>query len=183
MEKEATTHTRLTETEKVDKYVRGLPDNIYRNVKSSKTWDETIVLANDLMDQKLCTYVEKSDNKRKADDSSINNHGHQQQPFKKRNVGYNMGVKLGSFDGIIGMDWSRRCHAVTMYDEKLVQIPYENETLTFRGDESNDGRESWLTVISCLKAQEYMAKGCQVFLRLDQWNFRIDLIPRAVPVA
>ncbi|GJQ91305.1 hypothetical protein Tco_0002444 [Tanacetum coccineum] len=105
MEKEATAHTRLTEeltlictklcaseTEKVDKYVRRLPDKIYRNVKSSKTLDETIVLASDLMDQKLRTYVEKSDNKRKADDSSRNNHGHQQQPFKKRNEGYNVGV-------------------------------------------------------------------------------------------
>ncbi|GKC15278.1 hypothetical protein Tco_1012060 [Tanacetum coccineum] len=81
-----------SETEKVDKYVRGLPDNIYRNVKSSKTLDATIVLSNALMDQKLRTYVEKSDNKRKADDSSRNNHGHQQQPFKKRNVGYNVGV-------------------------------------------------------------------------------------------
>ncbi|GJR06409.1 putative reverse transcriptase domain-containing protein [Tanacetum coccineum] len=37
------------DTEKVDKYVRGLPDNIYRNAKSSKTLDETMVLANDLI--------------------------------------------------------------------------------------------------------------------------------------
>nr|GEW91386.1 hypothetical protein [Tanacetum cinerariifolium] len=29
---------------------------------------------------------------------------------------------------------------------------------------SNDGKESWLTVISCSKAQEYMKKGCQIFL-------------------
>ncbi|GJU49297.1 putative reverse transcriptase domain-containing protein [Tanacetum coccineum] len=83
-----------SETEKINKYIRGLPDNIYGNVKSSKpkTLDETIELANDLMDQKLCTYAEKSDNKRKADDSSRNNHGHQQQPFKKHNVAkvYNM---------------------------------------------------------------------------------------------
>ncbi|GJU22996.1 putative reverse transcriptase domain-containing protein [Tanacetum coccineum] len=43
------------ETEKINKYIRGLPDNIYGNVKSSKpkTLDETIELANDLMDQKL----------------------------------------------------------------------------------------------------------------------------------
>ncbi|GKE02940.1 putative reverse transcriptase domain-containing protein [Tanacetum coccineum] len=84
------------ETEKINKYIRGLPDNIYGNVKSSKpkTLDETIELANDLMDQKLRTYAEKSDNKRKADDSSRNNHGHQQQPFKKQNVAkvYNMGT-------------------------------------------------------------------------------------------
>ncbi|GJU74606.1 putative reverse transcriptase domain-containing protein, partial [Tanacetum coccineum] len=321
------------ETEKVDKYISGLPDNIYGNVKSArpKTLDETIELANDLMDQKLRTYAERqSDNKRRADDSSRNNHGHQQQPFKRQNVAkvYNMGtgerkpyggslpkcnkchlhhngpctqrchkcnkighfardcrntgntnvantqkgngatpkgngcfecgasghfrrdcpklknkdggngnaqgwvyavgnaekrgnatqetlirisliniaptslencydveladgklvkidtiirgctlnfldhpfnidlmpVELGSFDVIIGMDWLRRCHAVIVCDEKLVQVPYGNETLTFCGNESSNGRESRLTVISCSKAQEYMAKGCQVFL-------------------
>ncbi|GJZ21125.1 putative reverse transcriptase domain-containing protein [Tanacetum coccineum] len=83
------------ETEKVDKYISRLPDNIYGNVKSArpKTLDETIELANDLMDQKLRTYAERQfDNKRKADDSSRNNHGHQQQPFKRQNVTkvYNM---------------------------------------------------------------------------------------------
>ncbi|GJW26243.1 putative reverse transcriptase domain-containing protein [Tanacetum coccineum] len=75
------------ETEKVDKYISGLPDNIYGNVKSTrpKTLDETIELANDLMDQKLRTYTERqSDNKRKADDSSRNNHGHQQQSSRGR---------------------------------------------------------------------------------------------------
>ncbi|GJU99738.1 putative reverse transcriptase domain-containing protein, partial [Tanacetum coccineum] len=266
------------ETEKINKYIRGLPDNIYGNVKSSKpkTLDETIELANDLVDQKLRTYAERSDNKRKAEDSTRNNHGHQQQPFKKQNVAkvYNMGtsekktyggnlpkssgntniantqrgngatpngnacwvyafgnaekrgntprgpdsnvvtgtflinnhyasilfdtgadrsfistafssridiaptpldnnypfnidllpVELGSFDVIIGMDWLRRCHAVIICDEKLVQIPYGNETLTFHDNESSDGKESRLTIISCSKAQEYMAKGCQVFL-------------------
>ncbi|GJT97385.1 putative reverse transcriptase domain-containing protein [Tanacetum coccineum] len=85
------------ETEKVDKYISGLPDNIYGNVKSArpKMLDETIELANDLMDQKLHTYAEmQSNNKRKADDSSKNNHGHQQQPFKRQNVAkvYNMGT-------------------------------------------------------------------------------------------
>ncbi|GJV34023.1 putative reverse transcriptase domain-containing protein, partial [Tanacetum coccineum] len=40
-----------------------------------KTLDETIELANDLMDQKLRTYAErKTDNKRKANDSFRNNH-------------------------------------------------------------------------------------------------------------
>nr|GEV71516.1 reverse transcriptase domain-containing protein [Tanacetum cinerariifolium] len=77
------------ETVKIDKYVSGLPDNIYGSVKSSKpkTLDETIELANDLMDQKLCTYAERqTNNKRKADDSFRNNHGHQQQPLKRKNV-------------------------------------------------------------------------------------------------
>ncbi|GJY03470.1 putative reverse transcriptase domain-containing protein [Tanacetum coccineum] len=353
----------INKTEKVDKYISEIPDNIYGNVKSAipKTLDGTIELANDLMDQKLYTYAERqTNNKRKADDSSRNNHGHQQQPFKRQNVAkvYNMRtserkpyggslpkctkghlhhngpctqkchkcnkvghfaydcrstgntnvantqkgngeapkgngcfecgapghferdcpklknkdggngnaqgwvyavenakkrgnasgnpdanvvtgmfllnnhyasilfdtgvdrsfistafsslinialtllessydveladgkivgidtiirgctlnfldhpfnidlmpVELGSFDVIIGMDWLRRCHAVIVCDEKLVQVPYGNETLTFCGNKSSNGRESRLIVISCSKAQEYMAKGCQVFL-------------------
>nr|GEY58073.1 reverse transcriptase domain-containing protein [Tanacetum cinerariifolium] len=49
--------TRFTsnETEKVDKYISGLPDNIHGNVMSSrpKTLDDAIELANDLMDQNV----------------------------------------------------------------------------------------------------------------------------------
>ncbi|GKB14371.1 putative reverse transcriptase domain-containing protein [Tanacetum coccineum] len=75
------------ETTKIDKYIGGLPDNIHGNVMSArpKTLDFAIELANDLMDQKLRTYAERqNENKRKVDDSSINNH--QQQPHKKQNV-------------------------------------------------------------------------------------------------
>ncbi|GJR43407.1 putative reverse transcriptase domain-containing protein [Tanacetum coccineum] len=74
-----------------------------------------------------------------------------------------MPMELGSFDVIIGMDWLRRCHAVIVCDEKLVRVPYGNETLIFCGNKSNDGRESWLTIISCSKAKEYMVKVCQIF--------------------
>ncbi|GJT92062.1 putative reverse transcriptase domain-containing protein [Tanacetum coccineum] len=260
------------ETKKVDKYISGLPDNIYGNVKSSKPkmLDETIELANDLIDQKLRTYTERqTENKRKAYDSSRNNHGHQQQPSKRQNVAkgnsqgngcfecgapghfkkdcpklknknkgsvntqgwvyvvgiaekkgnasrdpdsnvvtgtfllnnryasilfdtgadrsfistafsslinivptplensydveladgkivgvdtiiqdctlnflnhsFNidlMPVELGSFEIIISMDWLRKYHAVIVCDEKLVRIPYGNETLIFHDDET-----------------------------------------------
>nr|GEX76050.1 hypothetical protein [Tanacetum cinerariifolium] len=85
------------ETEKIDKYVSGLPDNIYGSVKASrlKTLDDTIELANDLMDQKLRTYAERqTNNKRKANDPFRNNHGHQQQTPKRQNVTrvYNIGM-------------------------------------------------------------------------------------------
>nr|GEX82211.1 hypothetical protein [Tanacetum cinerariifolium] len=85
------------ETKKIDKYISGLPDNIYGSVKASKpkTLDETIELANNLMDQKLRTYAERqTNNKKKADDSFRNNHGLQQQPLKRQNINkvYNMGM-------------------------------------------------------------------------------------------
>nr|GFC18042.1 reverse transcriptase domain-containing protein [Tanacetum cinerariifolium] len=85
------------ETEKIDKYISGIPDNIYGSMKAfkPKMLDENIELANDLMDQKLRTYAERqTNNKRKADDSFRNNHGHQQHPLKRQNVAkvYNMGT-------------------------------------------------------------------------------------------
>nr|GFD12070.1 putative reverse transcriptase domain-containing protein [Tanacetum cinerariifolium] len=50
-----------------------------------------------------------------------------------------MPVELGSFDAIIGMDWLRRHHAMIVCDEKLVRVPFWNETLVFRGAESYIG--------------------------------------------
>nr|GFD32819.1 putative reverse transcriptase domain-containing protein [Tanacetum cinerariifolium] len=48
--------------------------------------------------------------------------------------------------------------------EKLVRIPFGNEILTIRGEGNNQRNESRLNIISCSKAQEYMSKGCHVFL-------------------
>nr|GEV77262.1 hypothetical protein [Tanacetum cinerariifolium] len=46
----------------------------------------------------------------------------------------------------------------------LVCILFGNEILTIRGEGSNERNESRLNIISCSKAQEYMSKGCHVFL-------------------
>nr|GEZ37128.1 hypothetical protein [Tanacetum cinerariifolium] len=281
-------YPQANETEKIDNYIDGLPDNIYESVKASKpkTLDETIELANDLMDQKLCTYAERhTNNKIKADDSFRNNHGHFARDCRssgstnvvnaQRNNGENpkgnvgnayekgnasrdpesnvvtgtekgnesrdsdsnvvtgtfllnnryasilfdtgadrsfistafsslidivptplgntydveladgkivgvdtimrgctlnflnhplnidlMPVELGSFDVIIGMDWLRRCHTTIVCDEKLVQVPYGNETLIFCGEKDLPGLPSARPV-----------------------EFQIDLIPRAAPIA
>nr|GEW97792.1 putative reverse transcriptase domain-containing protein [Tanacetum cinerariifolium] len=253
------------ETEKVDKYISGLPDNIHKNVMSArpKTLDETIELANDLMDQKLRTYAERqNENKRKTDNNQ------QQQPHKKQNVAracgkckryghtttdcrdntnnnnnnknqkagacyecgnighikrnflklnnhgngiaqgraYVLGgrdaspdsnvitadgkiigvntivrgctlnfmnhpfnidlmlVPLGSLDVIIGMDWLTKYHGVIICDEKIVRVPFGREILIFQGNRDHQREESRLSIISCTKAQEYLAKGCDVFL-------------------
>ncbi|GKD25814.1 reverse transcriptase domain-containing protein [Tanacetum coccineum] len=40
-----------------------------------------------------------------------------------------MPVELGSFNVIIGMDWLVKYHAVIVYDEKVIRIPYGDEVL------------------------------------------------------
>ncbi|GKD78239.1 putative reverse transcriptase domain-containing protein, partial [Tanacetum coccineum] len=55
-------------------------------------------------------------------------------------------------------------HDVIVYDENIVRVPFGNETLIIRGNESNHGSESRLNIISCNKTQKYLLKGCHVFL-------------------
>ncbi|GKA22851.1 putative reverse transcriptase domain-containing protein [Tanacetum coccineum] len=75
-----------------------------------------------------------------------------------------MPVELGSFDVIIGMDWLSKYHAVIVCDKKIIRIPYENELLTIQGEESSEGSNSRLSIISCTKTQKYIQRGCHVFL-------------------
>ncbi|GJT34534.1 putative reverse transcriptase domain-containing protein [Tanacetum coccineum] len=75
-----------------------------------------------------------------------------------------MPVPLGSFDVIIGMDWLTKYHGVIIYDEKIVRVPFGREMLIFQGNGNNQREESRLNIISCTKAQEYLSKGCNVFL-------------------
>ncbi|GJY72305.1 putative reverse transcriptase domain-containing protein [Tanacetum coccineum] len=75
-----------------------------------------------------------------------------------------MPVELGSFDAIIGMDWLAKYQAIIVCAEKIVRIPWGNETLIVHGDGSNRGHEARLHIISYSKTQEYMLKGCPVFL-------------------
>ncbi|GKC87640.1 reverse transcriptase domain-containing protein [Tanacetum coccineum] len=76
------------ESDKVEKYVRGLPDSIQGNVMSAKPkmLQEAIELANSLMDQKVCAYAARqADFKRSMDNNSKDNHV-QQPPYKRQNV-------------------------------------------------------------------------------------------------
>ncbi|GJZ61909.1 putative reverse transcriptase domain-containing protein [Tanacetum coccineum] len=75
-----------------------------------------------------------------------------------------MPVELGSFDAIIGMDWLVKYQAIIVCAEKIVRISWGNETLIVHGDGSNLGHEARLHIISYTKTQEYMLKGCPVFL-------------------
>ncbi|GJU51934.1 reverse transcriptase domain-containing protein [Tanacetum coccineum] len=71
-----------------------------------------------------------------------------------------MPIKLGSFDVVIGMDWLSKYHAKILCDKKVVHIPINGETLIIRGDRS----KTRLNLISCIKTERYISRGCQVFM-------------------
>ncbi|GJT81819.1 putative reverse transcriptase domain-containing protein [Tanacetum coccineum] len=84
--------------------------------------------------------------------------------FMNHPFNINLMPVLGSFDVIIGMDWLTKYHGVIICDEKIVRVPFGREMLIFQGNGNNQREESRLNIISCTKAQEYLSKGCDVFL-------------------
>ncbi|GJT77676.1 putative reverse transcriptase domain-containing protein [Tanacetum coccineum] len=93
-----------------------------------------------------------------------------------------MPVELGSFDLIIGMDWLAKYHVVIVCAEKIVRIPWGNETLIIRGDRSDQGNETRLNIISCIKRRIFPEDLLGLPLT-RQVEFQIDLIPGTVLVA
>nr|GEY74536.1 hypothetical protein [Tanacetum cinerariifolium] len=81
------------ESDKVEKYVGGLPDMIYGSVVASKpkTMQEAIEIATELMDKKVCTFVERETaSKRKLENTSRTTRNQQQQQQhsnKRQNTG------------------------------------------------------------------------------------------------
>ncbi|GJV24466.1 putative reverse transcriptase domain-containing protein [Tanacetum coccineum] len=78
----------LEEEDRVDKFIRGLPDNIQWNVIAAEPTklQDAVRIANNLMDQKFKGYaVKNAENKRRLEVKQRDNRG-QQPPFKRPNV-------------------------------------------------------------------------------------------------
>nr|GFA84128.1 putative reverse transcriptase domain-containing protein [Tanacetum cinerariifolium] len=54
--------------------------------------------------------------------------------------------------------------AIIVCAEKIVHIPWGNETLIIHGDDSNRGNATRLSIISCSKTEKYVKKGFSIFL-------------------
>ncbi|GJX22995.1 putative reverse transcriptase domain-containing protein [Tanacetum coccineum] len=101
-----------------------------------------------------------------------------------------MPVELGSFYVIIGMDWLSRYHVVIGCDEKIVRIPYVNETLTIQGEGSNAKKTKDKWKEERLEDVPIVQDFLEVFpedlpglLPARQVEFQIDLVPGAAPVS
>nr|GEV91312.1 putative reverse transcriptase domain-containing protein [Tanacetum cinerariifolium] len=80
----------LKESDKITRYVSGLPDVIHKSLVASRptTMQEAIEMKNELMDKRNNTWGERqAENKRKFDDTSRNNQSQQQQQNKRQNTG------------------------------------------------------------------------------------------------
>nr|GFB76024.1 putative reverse transcriptase domain-containing protein [Tanacetum cinerariifolium] len=231
------------ESDKIEKYVRGLPDMIHGSVVASKpkTMQEAIEIATELMDKKIRTFAERQKsgcyecgvqrhfkrecpklknnnnqgNQSRRNNASLNNryasilfdtgtdrsfvsttfrtqinitpstldHCYDVELAEGRIIGLNtilrsctlnllnhpfnidlMPVELGSFDAIIDLDWLAKYQAVIVCAEKIVRIPWGNETLIIHGDSSNQGNATRLSIISCTKTEKYVKKGFPIFL-------------------
>ncbi|GJR04985.1 putative reverse transcriptase domain-containing protein [Tanacetum coccineum] len=78
------------ESDKVERYVGGLPDMIQGSVVASKpkTMQEATEMASELMDKKINTIAERqAENKRKFKNTSRNNQNQQRQENKRQNTG------------------------------------------------------------------------------------------------
>ncbi|GJZ29555.1 putative reverse transcriptase domain-containing protein [Tanacetum coccineum] len=113
------------------------PTMIHGSVMASKPkiMQDEIDFATELMDKKICTFAEQLN----VSDDECGAQGHfKRECLKLKNNNH---------------DWVAKYHAVIVCDEKLVRIPFGNETLIVRGDESNRGYETRLNIIPYTKTQ------------------------------
>nr|GEV93722.1 putative reverse transcriptase domain-containing protein [Tanacetum cinerariifolium] len=78
------------ESDKIEKYVGGLPDMIHGSVVASKlkTMQEVIEIATELMDKKIRTFAERETaSKRKFENTSRNTQNQHQHSNKRQNIG------------------------------------------------------------------------------------------------
>nr|GEV98720.1 putative reverse transcriptase domain-containing protein [Tanacetum cinerariifolium] len=178
-------------TDKIERYVGGLPDVIHRSVVASrpKTMQEgTFLLTNCYASILFHTgadrsFVSTAFSFQIAITPTTLDHYYDLELADKRIIRLNsilrgctlnflnhplnidlMPVELGSFDVIIGMDWLAKYHAVIVCAKKIVCIPWVNEILIVHCDISDWGNETRLNINSCAKTQKYIQKGCHVFL-------------------
>nr|GEW39705.1 reverse transcriptase domain-containing protein [Tanacetum cinerariifolium] len=76
------------ETDKFERFIRGILDSIKRNVTSSKPTklQEAIEIANGLMDQKIRVFAARQADNKKRMDNNLREDYVQQPPYKRQNV-------------------------------------------------------------------------------------------------
>ncbi|GJU25930.1 putative reverse transcriptase domain-containing protein [Tanacetum coccineum] len=141
-------------SDKIEKYVDGLPDMIHGSVMASKpkTMQDEIKFATELMDKKIRTYAERqTENKRTLAGPTL-------LGLVRKGSMVDLCQNVPSATTIIMVHVHRSATSATRL------ATWGNEMLIVRGDGSDQGNETRLNIISCTKTQKYMLNGCNVFL-------------------
>nr|GFB46659.1 putative reverse transcriptase domain-containing protein [Tanacetum cinerariifolium] len=129
--------------------VGGLPDMIHGSVVASKpkTMQEAIKIATELMDKKIRTFAECETASKRKECPKLKNNNNQGNQSKRNNA-----------------PARAKYQAVIVCAEKIIRIPWGNETLIIHGDSSNRGNATRLSIISYTKTEKYVKKGFPIFL-------------------
>nr|GEY14784.1 reverse transcriptase domain-containing protein [Tanacetum cinerariifolium] len=187
----------LEESDKIERYIDGLPNMIHRSVMASKpkTMQNVIEFTTELMDKKISTFGKRqAENKRKLKDTSKNNQNQQQN--KKQNTGraYTAGV------GHLALDCRSSTNANTANNQrgtKVVQKPtcfecgahehFKRECPKLKNNNhGNQGRNSNAPTKVYAIGHARTSPDSDVVTGLplaQQVEFQIDLIPSATLVA
>nr|GFC32066.1 hypothetical protein [Tanacetum cinerariifolium] len=180
------------ESDKVKKYVGGLPNMIHGSVVASKpkTMQEAIEIATELMDKKVLTFVERETaSKRKLENTSRTTQNQQQQQHsnKRQNTSRVYTTTSGGKKQYGGSKplcakcnyhhdgpCAPKCHnsnkighfardcRVTELHVKSSKPPIQHRSNARRA--SNQGNATRLSIISCTKTEKYVKKEFPIFL-------------------
>ncbi|GJV69149.1 hypothetical protein Tco_1484658 [Tanacetum coccineum] len=139
------------------------------NAAKPKTLDETIELANDLMDRKLLTYSERqSDNKRRADDSSRNNHGHQQQPFKRRNDRQCLQTWGRAKGSLMGDPCPSATSAISTTMARAPRGHFKRDCPKLKKDGGNGNAQGWVYAVGNAEKEGRKCTGKETMMRISR---------------
>ncbi|GKD07341.1 hypothetical protein Tco_1187026, partial [Tanacetum coccineum] len=82
-----------------------------------------------------------------------------------------------------GMDWLSKYHARIIYDENVVHIPINGETLIIRVMEKKSYEKRLEDILVVKEFLEVFPEVLPGLPPVRQVEFQIDLIPRITPVA
>ncbi|GKA85577.1 putative reverse transcriptase domain-containing protein [Tanacetum coccineum] len=88
-----------------------------------------------------------------------------------------MPIKLGSFDVVIGMDWLSKYHAKILFDEKVVHIPINGETLIIQVMEKKSDEKRLEDIPVVKEFLDVFPEDLPGLPPVRQVEFQIDLIP------
>nr|GEU71179.1 retrotransposon protein, putative, Ty3-gypsy subclass [Tanacetum cinerariifolium] len=157
------------EKDRVEKFIRGLPDNIQGNVivVEPTRLQDTVRIANNLMDQKLKGYaVKNAEIKGGAERSFVSTTFSTLLDINPNTLDVSYAVELADERVFETNTILRGCTLGMLgHPFNIDLMPVElDEVLIVQGDRGRKGEKSKLSIILFTKTQKYIKRGCLIFL-------------------